>query len=79
MHDEMIGKKIGNYVVTEFLGRGGMGTVYLAKHPEIGRQGVGQCLLPRCFNGNGLFHLHGSGVGLERRGRGRPDIAYSDL
>ena len=32
------GQKIGNYVVVSLLGKGGMGAVYLAKHPEIGRE-----------------------------------------
>ena len=32
------GRKIGNYVVTRLLGEGGMGAVYLAHHPEIGRE-----------------------------------------
>jgi hypothetical protein len=34
----MIGEKIGNYVITEKLGEGGMGEVYLAAHPQIGKK-----------------------------------------
>jgi len=34
----MIGEKINNYVVQKLLGEGGMGTVYLAEHPKIGRK-----------------------------------------
>ena len=34
----LTGQKIGNYVVTRLLGQGGMGSVYLARHPEIGRE-----------------------------------------
>lgn len=34
----MIGKKFGNYQAIALLGEGGMGAVYLATHPEIGRQ-----------------------------------------
>jgi len=36
--DTLSGRKIGNYVVTRLLGKGGMGSVYLARHPEIGRE-----------------------------------------
>jgi len=34
----MIGKKFGNYLVVSVLGQGGMGTVYLAENPSIGRR-----------------------------------------
>ncbi len=34
----MIGKRYGNYLVISELGRGGMGTVYLAENPSIGRR-----------------------------------------
>jgi eukaryotic-like serine/threonine-protein kinase len=34
----MIGERIGNYVVSEKLGEGGMGEVYLARHPQIGKR-----------------------------------------
>jgi serine/threonine-protein kinase len=36
--DPLLGKQVGNYVVTGLLGRGGMGEVYVAEHPEIGRK-----------------------------------------
>ena len=36
--DFLIGQTIGNYRVTEKLGEGGMGSVYLALHPHIGKK-----------------------------------------
>jgi len=36
--ETLLGKKIGNYVVVRLLGAGGMGEVYLAEHPQIGRK-----------------------------------------
>ncbi len=36
--DALIGQPIGNYVVKSILGSGGMGSVYLAEHPAIGRR-----------------------------------------
>jgi serine/threonine-protein kinase len=37
-HDPFIGQTIGNYVVRQKLGEGGMGSVYLAEHPAIGKK-----------------------------------------
>jgi len=34
----VIGQRFGNYCATALLGEGGMGAVYLAEHPSIGRQ-----------------------------------------
>jgi serine/threonine-protein kinase len=34
----MIGQTIGNYLVRQKLGEGGMGSVYLAEHPHIGKK-----------------------------------------
>jgi serine/threonine protein kinase len=36
--DELIGQTVGNYQVTQKLGEGGMGSVYLAEHPQIGKK-----------------------------------------
>ena len=36
----MIGQQFGNYRVLSLLGEGGMGAVYLAEHPGIGRLAV---------------------------------------
>jgi serine/threonine-protein kinase len=36
--DVLIGQTIGNYLVTQKLGEGGMGAVYLAEHPSIGKK-----------------------------------------
>jgi serine/threonine-protein kinase len=39
MPDELsVGQKVGHYVVVSRIGAGGMGAVYLAEHPEIGRR-----------------------------------------
>jgi eukaryotic-like serine/threonine-protein kinase len=36
--ENVIGRTIGNYVVRQKLGEGGMGAVYLAEHPTIGKK-----------------------------------------
>src|SRR3954463_16682078 len=36
--DPIIGRAIGNYVVRRLLGQGGMGSVYFAEHPTIGKR-----------------------------------------
>src|SRR5262245_46315018 len=35
--DPALGRKVNNYEITQILGRGGMGRVYLARHPQIGK------------------------------------------
>jgi len=42
----MIGETFGNYRVTELIGEGGMGVVYLAEHPAIGRRAAVKILRP---------------------------------
>src|SRR5262245_40165668 len=42
----MIGQTFGNYRVTELIGEGGMGVVYLAEHPGIGRRAAVKILRP---------------------------------
>jgi serine/threonine-protein kinase len=34
----VVGQRFGNYVAVSLLGEGGMGAVYLAEHPDIGRK-----------------------------------------
>ena len=38
MAESLVGRKIGNYKVIRLLGAGGMGSVYLGRHPEIERE-----------------------------------------
>jgi len=47
----LIGQTIGNYLVTQKLGEGGMGSVYLAEHPTIGKK-VALKVLHSEFSGN---------------------------
>jgi eukaryotic-like serine/threonine-protein kinase len=44
--DETIGATLGSYKVTAKLGQGGMGAVYLAEHPLLGRKAAVKVLLP---------------------------------
>jgi serine/threonine protein kinase len=42
----VIGQRFGNYRALSLIGEGGMGTVYLAEHPDIGRRVAVKVLLP---------------------------------
>src|SRR5438552_3258009 len=44
--DPLIGRRFGNYVVEEKLGEGGMGAVYRAVQPEIGKRVAIKFLAP---------------------------------
>ena len=43
----MIGENVGNFRITQLLGGGGMGTVYLAEHPGLGRRAAIKILHPQ--------------------------------
>jgi len=43
----VLGNTIGNYKVTARLGEGGMGVVYLAEHPALGRKAAIKVLHPQ--------------------------------
>jgi serine/threonine-protein kinase len=43
----VLGRSIHNYVVKQKIGEGGMGAVYLAEHPKIGRRVAIKVLLPQ--------------------------------
>lgn len=48
---ELIGKRIGNYLIDRPLGRGGMAVVLVAKHPTLGREVAVKFLKP-AFHGD---------------------------
>ena len=49
--DEMIGRAAGSFRIVKLLGKGGMGSVYLARHPGIGSEVAVKFLHPR-FSGD---------------------------
>ena len=44
--DPLIGRRVGSYVVEQKLGEGGMGAVYRAVQPEIGKRVAVKFLAP---------------------------------
>jgi serine/threonine-protein kinase len=48
--DPMVGRTIGNYVITGELARGGMGIVYSARHVSLPRDVVVKCIRPIAFS-----------------------------
>jgi serine/threonine protein kinase/tetratricopeptide (TPR) repeat protein len=44
--DRMVGRTIGNYIITSELARGGMGVVYRARHVALPRDVVVKCIWP---------------------------------
>ncbi len=48
--DPMVGRTVGNYLITGELARGGMGIVYLARHTTLPRDVVIKCIRPAVFS-----------------------------
>jgi serine/threonine-protein kinase len=52
--ESLIGRSIGNYKIVRIIGEGGMGTVYLAEHPMIGKRVAVKMLRPELGTNPGL-------------------------
>jgi serine/threonine-protein kinase len=52
--EPLIGRSIGNYKIVRIIGEGGMGTVYLAEHPMIGKRVAVKMLRPELGTNPGL-------------------------
>jgi len=54
--DPLLGQSIGNYVVKAKLGEGGMGAVYMAEHPAIGKRVALKVLHPELSSKDDVVH-----------------------
>jgi eukaryotic-like serine/threonine-protein kinase len=68
----MVGQRIGNYEIVRRLGEGGMATVYLASHPELGRRVAVKVLNPELVRSDQMvqrfFNEARAATGIGHRG-----------
>src|SRR5262249_32909959 len=55
VQDSMLGESVGNYRIVSRLGAGGVGVVYLAEHPQMGKQAAVKMLLPEVSADRGIL------------------------
>jgi serine/threonine protein kinase len=54
--EQLVGTRLGNYILQEVIGRGGMGIVYRAEHVYIHKPAAVKVLHPRYFDNNDARH-----------------------